>query len=89
MTVMQPDIDRLKEDFNEITNSTAEENPIDFYAYLHLRELSRMEKLMSYLELNHTISHQPSWAEMKTYLDNINDSASKVNNEELKEDRLA
>jgi len=66
---MQPEIDKLKEDFNEITNSTAEENPIDFYAYLHLREINRIEKLMSYIELNNSVSHQPTWAEVKNYLD--------------------
>lgn len=69
MTVMQPEIDKLKEEFNEITKRTAEENPIDFYAYLHLREISRIEKLMSYMELSNTISHKPTWAEMKNYLD--------------------
>jgi hypothetical protein len=69
MTVMQPEIDKLKEDFNEITNSTPEENPIDFYAYLHLLEINRIEKLMSYMEMSSSISHQPTWAEVKNYLD--------------------
>jgi hypothetical protein len=73
MTVMQPEIDKLKEDFNEITQSTAEENPIDFYAYLHLLEVGRIEKLMAYMELNNAISHQPTWAEMKNYLDETDD----------------
>jgi hypothetical protein len=74
MTVMQPEIDKLKEDFNEITNSTAEENPIDFYAYLHLLEINRIEQLLSYIELNSTVSHQPSWAEIKNHLDEISDA---------------
>ncbi|CAM4107748.1 hypothetical protein SAMN06265348_103368 [Pedobacter westerhofensis] len=69
MTVMQPEIDKLKEEFNNITNSSAEEKPLDFYAYLHLREVNRIEKLMSYMELSNNISHKPTWAEMKNYLD--------------------
>jgi hypothetical protein len=82
MMIMQPEIDKLKEDFNEITNSTPEENPIDFYAYLHLRELNKIEQLMEYIETNKAISHQPSWAEMKNHLDEIK-------KEEVKENSLA
>ena len=82
MTVMQPEIDQLKEEFNEITNSTPEENPIDFCAYLHLRELNRIEQLMEYMETSKAISHKPTWAEMKTYLDEMKD-------EEVKDRSLA
>jgi len=71
MTVMQPEIDKLKEDFNEITNSTAEENPIDFCAYLHLLEVNRMDQLMSYIELHTNVSHKPTWSEIKNYLDDL------------------
>lgn len=71
MTVMQPEIDKLKEDFTEITNSTAEENPIDFCAYLHLLEVNRMDQLMSYIEVHKNISHKPSWSEIKNYLDDL------------------
>ncbi|SEB00198.1 hypothetical protein [Pedobacter hartonius] len=73
MTVTQPEIEKLKEDFNQITKSTAEENPADFYAYLHLLGNSRIEKLISYLELNDTISHKLTWSEIKNYLDDEND----------------
>lgn len=80
MTVTQPEIDKLKEEFNEMTNSTAEESPIDFYAYLHLLEINRIEKLMSYMEMNNAISHRPSWSEMKNYLDNESELKPPRNN---------
>jgi hypothetical protein len=69
MSVGKAEIDKLKEDFNQITNHTAEENPIDFYAYLHLLEVSKIDILTSYLELNNTIAHKPTWAEIKNHLD--------------------
>jgi hypothetical protein len=73
MPIVQSEIDKLKEDFTNITNTTAEDNPIDFYAYLHLLENNRIEKLTYYLELNSIISHKPTWAEMKNYLDEENE----------------
>lgn len=68
MSVNQHEIDRLKEDFNEITNKKAEDKPEDFSAYLHLIQIRKIERVFSWIKANH-ITHQPGWADIKNYND--------------------
>lgn len=69
MTVTQPEIEKLKEDFKNITKKDAGEHPADFYAYLHLVQSERIEKLFQYKQTGDNVEHETTWAEMKTYMD--------------------
>lgn len=71
MSVNSYDINKLKKEFNEITNAVAEEKPVDFAAFLHLKQLQNMEQLLSFNE-SRDVQRSTSWADVKNFMDELN-----------------
>lgn len=68
MSVNSYDINKLKKEFNELTNTIAEEKPVDFAAFLHLKQLQKMDQLLFFNEASNT-QRSTSWADVKNFMD--------------------